>query len=275
MRSKIAAEAVLVHGLDGLLEANRLTKRERALRPLVGKVEAEIAKGFLRQGELFLRRFAKLKPRILEVTVPRDWLFLWQEVAGETLRFFVDPLELFGAEALLAGGSQFISSIGIADLAFGLENPRAIAYLDQFAGLKVTKINAETQRQLATLIQNSAREGGSYDALAKAIRERFEGFANPLPQGHIQSRAHLVAVTEMGEAYEAAARMGVQDLQAGGLQMEKSWSTVGDGKVSDGCRQNEAEGWIPTNQVHGSGHMHPLRFPGCRCAEKYRRRRAA
>ena len=58
-----------------------------------------------------------------------------------------------------------------------------------------------------------------------------------------------------------------------GLDVEKHWSTMGDDKVSDECLLNEQDGedgWIPLEQAHTSGHMHPLRFPGCRCDELYR-----
>jgi len=57
-----------------------------------------------------------------------------------------------------------------------------------------------------------------------------------------------------------------------GLMMEKKWLTVGDDLVSEECDANEAEGWILSDAVHMSGHMHPPRFPGCRCDELYRRK---
>jgi predicted ABC-type ATPase len=55
--------------------------------------------------------------------------------------------------------------------------------------------------------------------------------------------------------------------------MEKKWSTTGDNRVSELCLVNEDESWIGINQPHASGHMMPLRFPGCRCAELYRRKK--
>jgi len=57
-----------------------------------------------------------------------------------------------------------------------------------------------------------------------------------------------------------------QSLQSAGLPMEKSWLTSRDGRVSDGCMQNEDAGWIPLDDAFPSGDMRPLRFPGCRCA---------
>ena len=68
--------------------------------------------------------------------------------------------------------------------------------------------------------------------------------------------------------------MPAQDLADHGIEMEKQWSSMKDDKVSDGCNANELDGWIPISQPHSSGDMHPLRFPGCRCDELYRRKEA-
>lgn len=227
---------------------------------------------FRAQGRVFMKEFVKLQPRIQEAIVPRDWLIVFAIMVEATFENFLRPLEFRGRQALLLGGQQFIASIGISNLAFGLQNPRAISYLEQFAASKITRINETTRGQLQTVITQSAADGWSYDRLANEIRDRFEGFAIGKPQQHIQSRAHLVAVTEVGNAYEEAAHIAAHDLQAGNLAMQKRWSTTGDDRVSDGCLANEAESWIPLNQSHNSGHQKPLRFPGCRCAELYRRR---
>jgi len=55
------------------------------------------------------------------------------------------------------------------------------------------------------------------------------------------------------------------DLDAVGLGMEKYWSTMRDDRVSDGCIENEDAGWIDLAKNFPSGHVRPLRFPGCRC----------
>lgn len=109
--------------------------------------------------------------------------------------------------------------------------------------------------------------------MAQAISDRFVEFAVGRPQEHVESRAHLVAVTEVGDAYEHGNEIVVNDLAAAGLRMEKKWDTIGDGRVSDGCRENEQAGWIPIDEEFPSGDMRPLRFPGCRCTALYRRAR--
>jgi hypothetical protein len=54
--------------------------------------------------------------------------------------------------------------------------------------------------------------------------------------------------------------------------MEKRWLTVGDDRVSDGCKDNQRAGWIALNDAFPSGDDRPLRFPGCRCVVQYRRK---
>jgi hypothetical protein len=95
------------------------------------------------------------------------------------------------------------------------------------------------------------------------------------PQQHIDSRAHLIAVTELGNAFEDGSLGAARRMAAMGLEMEKKWLTVGDQRVSEGCRTNQAAGWIPIDRPFPSGHDRPLRFPGCRCTAQYQRKRSS
>ncbi len=45
----------------------------------------------------------------------------------------------------------------------------------------------------------------------------------------------------------------------------KAWRSVGDDRVSDVCRQNEAAGFIPVDKAFPAGHMTPPGHPNCRC----------
>ena len=92
-----------------------------------------------------------------------------------------------------------------------------------------------------------------------------------MPQRHLRDRAELIAVTEIGQAYIDGQLDQAERLAARGARLEKSWLTVGDDRVSDGCRGNADQGWIPLAQAFSSGHTGPLRFPGCRCALQTRR----
>lgn len=146
-----------------------------------------------------------------------------------------------------------------------LPNLRARAYAKKHAAEAVTQINDVTRKEIARIVNNGVKSGTSYNDIAKAIKSKFEEFAVPSPQKHIPNRAVLVAVTELANAYcEGNAQVG-DYLQSNGVKMMKAWQTLEDDRVSDGCKENEQAGWIPIDKEFPSGHMHPPRFPGCRC----------
>nr|DAN07352.1 MAG TPA: minor capsid protein [Caudoviricetes sp.] len=146
-----------------------------------------------------------------------------------------------------------------------LPNLRARAYAKKHAAEAVTQINDTTRKEIARIVSDGVKSGSSYNDIAKAIKSKFEEFAVPSPQKHIPNRAVLVAVTELANAYcEGNAQVG-DYLQSNGVKMMKAWQTLEDDRVSDGCKENEQAGWIPIDKEFPSGHMHPPRFPGCRC----------
>lgn len=146
-----------------------------------------------------------------------------------------------------------------------LPNLRARAYAKKHAAEAVTQINDVTRKEIARIVSDGVKSGTSYNDIAKAIKSKFEEFAVPSPQKHIPNRAVLVAVTELANAYcEGNAQVG-DYLQSNGVKMMKAWQTLEDDRVSDGCKENEQAGWIPIDREFPSGHMHPPRFPGCRC----------
>lgn len=146
-----------------------------------------------------------------------------------------------------------------------LPNLRAQEYAKKHAAEAVTQINDTTRKEIARIVSDGVKSGSSYNDIAKAIKEKFEEFAVPMPQKHVSNRAVLVAVTELANAYcEGNAQVG-NYLQDNGVKMMKAWQTLEDDRVSDGCKENERVGWIPINKEFPSGHMHPPRFPGCRC----------
>ena len=87
----------------------------------------------------------------------------------------------------------------------------------------------------------------------------------------INYRAQLIARTETSQALNEAQFRNTSNLvQEGKLsRVDKLWDTVGDNRVSDGCQDNAANGAIRLEQEFSSGHLHPTRFPGCRCGVSY------
>jgi hypothetical protein len=276
------------------IEAVKRADRHRKIERIERRLELSLRKAFKEQGRIFVRGLSKFKNRFSEAAqtgdwrlaipshfgddkmvivdeamVPTEWMFVFYETAKKTLGMFEKPIDAAAQVALQHGALSQIADVGMK-LSFDLKNPKAIAYLDQYAAKQVTNINETTREYLNTIMTQAANEGWSYDKTAEAITERFEEFAIGKPQEHIDSRAHLIAVTEVGNANLEGQMIVAQDLQDAGIVMEKAWDTVGDDKVSEGCQANAAVDWIPLNKEFPSGHMRPLRFPGCRCDLKTR-----
>jgi hypothetical protein len=276
--------ADLLPVLDTFLEAVKRTRRERALAKIVRTGEKQIAAAFRAQGAAIVREISKSRLSEAAAAPPPpspppsdaarlldDWGRLFTIAELETLAAFVSPIQGVAQAALEAGIRVTLADLH-TDIAFDLAHPRAVAWLEDYGARRVTMINETTRETIKGLVTKGVDEGWSYDKTAEAISDRFREFSVGKPQLHIESRAHLVAVTEAGESYEAAGHMVAEELAAAGLAMEHFWLTVGDDRVSDGCRVNTAVGWIALAQPFPSGHMHPLRFPGCRCTGLTRRK---
>lgn len=265
-----------IETIKRLIEAITVRAKWRSLQRISSKMERDLSKAFKEQGRRFLaatRPLAEARPygALQEATID-DWLSIFDTVTGDGTDLFFVPIQAGIRAALTRGAGRLIADLGI-DYRFRLTNPRAETYLDAHGYGLISQIDSVTRGNIATIVSNGVNEGWSYDRVAREISGLYREMAVGKPQHHIQSRAHLIAVTEAGNAYEEGNQIVVRDLADAGLRMEKRWLTVGDDRVSDGCRENEAEGWIPIDQAHQSGHLQPLRFPGCRCTEQYRRAR--
>lgn len=249
----------------------------RVLRTPEATLQQAFAQAFNAQGRRFVRSLGALRSRFDESIRLResltidDWWPLFDQATADTRGLMAEALDEALRATLVMGAQSAMQSAGI-DIAFNLRNPRAEAYLQGHGYGLITQINEVTRGNIATIIDEGVAEGWSYNRMAREISGLYSEMAMGKPQEHIDSRAHLIAVTEAGNAYEAGGAMVIQDLQESGLAMQKKWLTAGDARVSDGCRENQAEGWIPYERAHASGDQHPLRFPGCRCTELYQRR---
>ncbi|MBU0777628.1 phage head morphogenesis protein, partial [Patescibacteria group bacterium] len=227
---------------------------------------------FRAQGDAFVTQLNSLRSEwpIQEDANFTAWERTWTNAAGETFNELYDPIVWAEQMALVAGGDALYSDLHMVG-SFNLDNPLARAYIDEHGAQLVSKVNDTTKGYIRTIIGNGLDEGWSYDKVAKSLIERFSEFAIGKPQQHIDSRAHGIAVTEIGNAYERGNFIIANDLQTAGLAMEKSWLTVGDDLVSAPCMANQAQGWIPIGEQFAGGVMQPLQHPYCRCVALYRR----
>lgn len=189
---------------------------------------------------------------------------IFNQVFWNTKDILADAAATGIKSSLICGYVTSSDQIGIGN-AFFLTNPRASAYAFQNAANMVTNVNSTTRAQLWSMVNDGIKNGHSYDRIARAIKTKFGEFAIPMPQKHIANRATLVAVTELRKAYEDGNMQVYKYLQDEGIPMMKRWKNSGDERVSAGCMDNGAEGWIPLDQTFISGAEMPPRFPGCRC----------
>lgn len=245
------------------LEATKVLKREKELIPIEKTLEKKMAVIFRKQGKAFIAAFEKYSGLFTEAFPSTDMNSLFDGMEAGTAEDMTLAIKA-GTSTAYTAGIDGVSIAGYA-MSFTVKHPDAMKWLEEHAAEMVTKIDETTRETIGSLVTQGMEEGWSYGKTAKEITSRFEEFAVGKPQAHIDSRAHLVAVTESGNAYEQGARDSMDVLRAQGLEVEKSWNTVGDDLVTDECLANEAEGWIPIDDEFSSGDLNPLRFPGCRC----------
>lgn len=274
----------LFDALDSFVEAAQRVSKRRTLAKIEQSLATKIGAAFVAQGAAFVRRLAGPGQQVAEASPPAPdsdsvwWAWIlanWEELFGaaslETAPLFTVPLEAAITEAMLSAGQRVISDVApTVGMSFTLANPRAVSYLEAAGAELITNIDATTRAQIKAILTEGAERGDPVQTIAKAITARFKEFGAPRPQGHVRTRAELVAATEVGQAYETANLMAAEQLVAAGYQMEKHWQTVSDSRVSAECRANQAEGWIPISHLHVGGKMHPLQHPACRCSESYR-----
>lgn len=260
----------LIAALDRFLEAVRRTRRERETSGPERSLRRAMETWLRQQGRTFAGAAGQA---ITPGETPPASVFTSALESGlqAGTPAAAAALQTAAGQALLLGMQAAVGDLGGIGISFDLANPRAVAYLREYGAKLVTQINETTQQEMRDLIVRMVEDRKSYDQIAREISRRWTEMAIPKPQGHIDSRAHLIAVTEVGNAYEQGNLLVVQDMAGLGLAMEKQWLTVGDNKVSDGCALNEEAGWIPADEAFPSGDQAPLRFPGCRCTALYRR----
>ncbi len=142
---------------------------------------------------------------------------------------------------------------------FGLDNPDAVAWLEESAFSRISAgIDETTYGALKGILTDGLEAKQSYTQIAGTIKSAFNDFG--------PRRAQLIATTEIGNAYSQGTLGGAKDLDDAGIETEKSWLTAGDDKVDDDCQENEDAGWIDIGDNFPSGVDAPLDHPGCRCA---------
>ncbi len=260
----------LFESIDRLIEASEKTRRTRALKKVEKWLAVRMGRAFKAQKKAFFD--ALPAPKIQEADpgqlVFPEWEAAFLAAEEATRDLFAVPAEEAIRISLVAGAENVIAQTGAA-VSYSIETPAVVEYASSHAAELVSQVGNTTKEVLNTIVTNGVEQGLSYGEIAGQITDRYADFAVSWPQEHIQNRAHAVAVYETGDAYEAGGRIVVDDLEAAGIEMEKAWLTVGDGRVRAEHAANQDEGWIPVDQSFQSGHDRPPTDPGCRCSSQY------
>jgi len=246
------------------VEAVSVLARERAVK----RLEKKVAAWFRQQGRVISKALPKMK-RYFSESVESDFDAMFDSAIMVTVR---NGEEIFAAgmvPAVSQGYTAMAEEVGM-QTAFKLKQPEAVKWARTQAAIDVSAVNDTTKETIRGMVTRGLEKGASYDTVARQISKRFEEFAVGKPQLHIESRAHLVAINENAVAYAHGETTLIDEIESTGIKMEKSWHTVGDDNVSDGCQRNADNGWIQNDEAFDSGDMTYPRFPGCRCNVQYR-----
>lgn len=249
-----------------LIEVAARTTVSRKTTKLKQQLENKLKRLFAQQGVAYLRKFAAHQHHFKEALtdIEIDQLF---DVTATSVRM-VQAIESAVEAGLELGADDLATQLDAVafDVIFNLKNPRAVEYLKNYGVDRVSQLDTFSKDTLKNILTKGIDAGQSYGKLTTQIKKQFGDWST--------KRAKLVAVTEMGNAYQRGNLIVGLDLADAGLQMEKSWLTRGDDLVDPHCKANQDDGWIDVTKAHSSGAMTPLDHPRCRCVELYRRKPA-
>lgn len=260
-------------------------RKREVVAPLERRLSRQMSAYFEKQKKAFMKQFRTLRPlfprvsesssSIQEAVTPSDINPLLDASAEAVHDEGAESIQEVAEAAVLAGGQNATRTLG-GSIAFDLSDPNVVEFLANYGADRITLVEETTKTEIRAIIVKAAEEGWSWQRTAEAITDKFDSFAGPMLRGGNKSfsnRAQLVAVTELANGYEEGARIGAKNLQAAGLGVEKFWSGPNDNRTSAGCEENIKAGWIDIDDEFPSGDLRPPRFPGCRHAAIYRRKR--
>lgn len=169
------------------------------------------------------------------------------------------------ALALVGGAQQVQRETGSLTMAFGLKSPVVFDFLKARSAEQLGRdVDATTKERVRALLVKGYRESWGIGRMRREIRELFDGFATKAVQGNFSSRADLIATTEIGNAFSHGALAQAEEMEDGGIEMEKAWALAAN--ACPLCAANAAQGWIPISRQFASGADRPLQHPACRCS---------
>lgn len=247
--------------LNALTKATARPNR-RKLRRDERKVQRQVDASFADQSKLVIRESKKLLSKKDVKSLEDDVDAIFDKINDSKL---IKGILTTTSGSMLFGGKYRVRKNKLSEfgISFDLKHPLAVQYLQTDRPLVLAKMTDSTRELLKPLIIDAVEKGLAPQALAKEISEHFAFSKN---------RSLMIAVNEVGTAYETGNFAPIQDAVDQGIGMEKSWSTVGDGKVTPSHTENANDGWIDIDKTFtGTGDLIAPASdnPRCRCTTLY------
>lgn len=262
----IALDSV-IHSVELFLEAARRDRKPNDLNMIYKRVERELMKGWNEQAADFKKEWVKFKGDFFEAKGKKPSATkindAWKRAGRRGNKRHEKALDKGTSIGLGKGAASAINDLN-AGISFNLKDREAIKYLKKLGLRQVKGISKTSLNRIKSLIVNMAEDGASWKEIGKSIDGLIKGWKT-IGQGTLISRGELIAVTEVGQAYEEGRQIVRRKFEKAGLQTEKAWYAVGDDRVCDICDSAEFDGWIPGNDEFSNGFMMPLAHPACRC----------
>ncbi len=230
----------------------------RKQRRIERRLNRAVLKSFDEQMTYVLKEFKKVSKKAVKSTVPEDV----ETILGKLpeLLLYTSVIKESSAALLLGGTSRVrrskLAKIGIN---FNLSNPLAVEYIEKDKILALAKMSQTTKDELRPVLLEAIKTGQSHQELSATLSNKFL---------FSKTRAKMIAVHEIGDAYEQGNYIPMQDAQAEGYEVMKKWLTVGDSRVTPSHRQNQGDGWIPLDKTFsgtGDERAPASNNPNCRC----------
>jgi len=251
-------EKLLLH----ILTKATARPNQRRLRRDERKAQRVVDAGFITQTKYTIKESNKLLGKKSVKSLNNDIDDIFNDLPSKKMNTGV---LLVSSSSMKFGADYQIKKSKLAQfgISFDLKHSNAVQYLQTDRPLVLAKMSQTAKDHIKPLIVNAVKTGQSPQELAKLISKNY---------AFSRERSLMISVNEIGNAYEVGNFAPIQDAQNEGIDMQKSWLTVGDGKVTPSHTENQKEGWVEVDHTFtGTGDkLAPATDnPRCRCTILY------
>ena len=143
-----------------------------------------------------------------------------------------------------------------------------IAYMEDFGALNLSNFKGSISKTTKMWVIDILKNWIDNDLWVWDVKKQLVALDSKL---FSKARAQMIAVTEMGKAYEHWNYLPIKQLQQWWVAMLKQWSTVGDSRVRPTHMDNETVWRVPLDYTYSSTgtNLAPTGV-NCRCTMLYK-----